>query len=226
MDITYADGEFVDQHEYLGIHLFYYLFDYDYRSGMFTDESSIYDMGNIMGLTHEEIEEVADQYDEQKDDSLTYSECMNKYNKLLNAKWDAMIIKKLQDHYGIIFNPKKNLLVDIMKQMLEKFPNRDWETENIFIIKKLDYKNKQEEEERLQEEKDSNVVRLGVRKKLTKEEVATCTNPFLISQELEMSMKEARKLAQKNYDLKMKDRVFTPYRPLTTDKRETKKLSK
>lgn len=219
MDITYADSDFVDQHEYLGIHLFYYLFDFDYRRGMFTDESSIYDMGNIMGLTHKEIEEVADQYDAQKDDSLIYSECYKKYNKLLNAKWDAMLIRKLQEHYGITLEDKKHYLVDIMKQMLENFPNRDWETENIFIMKKLDAQNKREEEEELKKQKESKVIRLGVRKKLTKEETLACTNPFLIKEELGISMKEARELAQKNYDLKMKDRIFTPYRPLTTDKK-------
>jgi hypothetical protein len=209
MDIIQSDSSIIDKNEDVAINLFYYVFDYDFRKGLFTDESSIYDMSPL-GLQNYDYEKIADEYEEKKPENLIYREYLNFYDKLLNERWEAVIKKKLQNHYGLIFNSDKHLLVDIISLIKIKFPYRKWSEENIFIIKKLDLKIVKEEKII---EKQTNVRKLPYKKKLTDEDIATCINPFLLKESLNISLNEARKLATHNYDIKTKDKIFIPYRP-------------
>ena len=82
MDFTIADSDLVDKNEDMMIHLFFNLFKFDFRSGLFTDESSIYDMGS-MGLEHQDYIDVANEYYEKTSESLTYTQGQKLYYKIL-----------------------------------------------------------------------------------------------------------------------------------------------
>ena len=43
-DITIADQDEIDKYEDIMVNVFYYLFSYNYNLGLFTDDSSVYDM--------------------------------------------------------------------------------------------------------------------------------------------------------------------------------------
>jgi len=215
MDFTVADSDLVDKNEDMMIHLFFNLFKFDFRSGLFTDESSIYDMGS-MGLEDQDYIDVANEYYEKTSDELTYTQGQKLYYKILNKKFDDMISEKFNNTYGFYLNPKIHLLPDIINLLNEKFPNRNWEKDNIFIIKTLDnikIENDRIELEEKEEAKKEKVIKLPVRKKLTDDEVRACTNEFLMVKQLGMDFKDAKKLAEANYNKKIEGKKFEPYIP-------------
>jgi hypothetical protein len=213
-DFTIADSDIVDQHESILIHLFYSLLDYNYRNGMFTDESSIYDMGAV-GLSTQDFIDVANQYYKQTSDFLSYSEGQKLYYKILNKAFDNMIFEKFEKTYGFPLDSKIHLLKDIALLLKDKFPARNWDTDIIFILKKFDNQQKQEDisQNETKTETTSNVIKLPVRKKPTPDEVRNGTNSFLMQSVLGLSWEDAEKLASENYEKKMLGKKFEPYIP-------------
>lgn len=221
MDFTIADSDLVEQNEQMMIHLFYNLLKFDFRGGLFTDESSIYDMGS-MGLSHDDYIQVANEYYEKTSESLTYTQGQKLYYKILNKRFDDMIEEKFYQTYGFTLDSKTHLLVDIIKVLNENFPNRDWEMDNLFIIKTLDnikIENERLELEKQQQAKNEKVVKFPGRKKLTDDEVWACTNEFLMVKQLGMNFKDAKKLAEENYNKKMEGKKFEPYIPEVQSKK-------
>lgn len=216
-DFTIADSEIVDQHESILIHLFYSLLNYDYRNGMFTDESSIYDMGAV-GLSNQDFIDVANQYHQQASDSLSYSEGQKLYYKILNKAFDNMIFEKFEKTYGFSLDSKTHLLKDIALLLKDKFPNKNWDTDIIFILKKFDNQLKNEDilekQTKVETKTIGNVTKLPVRKKPTPDEVLNGTNSFLMQSVLGMSWEDAEKLASENYEKKMAGKKFEPYVPI------------
>jgi hypothetical protein len=216
MDFTISSSDIVDNHEDMLIHFYYHILDFDYRCGIFTDQSSICDMGST-GLKKLDYEVVAAKYHELDYKSMEYTQGQKAYNLILNNHWDRMVYNKIKSVYNIEFNTNVHLLIDIIKLLEEKYPNRNWANDNIFIIKMLDNRAKKQEENNIKEKEQTNVLKLNLRKKLTREEILKSTNDFLIAKELNIGFKEAHEIAQKNYIEKMKGKIFEPYIPENED---------
>lgn len=217
MDITIGDSEVVDNNENLLIHVFFNLFNYDFRSGMFTNDSSIYDMSGT-NFKDEDYVELAKEYYEQSPENYSYTQGQKLYQKLSNAKFDKNVFESFEKTYGFPLKPEQHLLKDVVLVLKEKFPTRNWDTENIFIFKTLDFRLKKEEEEEervLAEEKKQKVVKLPVRKKPSREEIKVCFNEYLISREFGIPFEEARILARANLEKAREGKKFTPYLPET-----------
>lgn len=214
MDITFGKSDIVEQNNNILIHLFFHLVNFDVRQGFFSDESSIRDMGTC-GFTENDYEILAKQYYDNCPQDYSYSEGQKFYLHLCHDRFDNMIVEKFEATYGFPIDKKIHYLKDFILLLKEKFPNRDWDRDNIFIIKTLD--NILEKEELLvKEEVDSeltNVIRLPVKKKKTVEEIKSGTNDYLMVKELGLTWQEARVLAQENFDKKMLGKKFEPYIP-------------
>lgn len=219
MDIYIPDSGMVDKYENVLIHFFYHILDIDYRNALFTDESSIYDMGST-GLNKADYVKVAQEYAQLGTDSLDYFAGEKAYNKILNAHWDKVIHDRIHEVYGIDWDLKVHLLTDIAMMLEDQFPDRNWEEDIIFVIKMLDNRMEKEEkkiEQELAQKQDEKVVKLQVRKKLTPDEVRACTNEFLMVRELGIPMEEARTLARANWAKKKESKKFEPYIPENDD---------
>lgn len=215
MDITFEDSDIVEKNESMLIHIFYHLIDYDFRQGFFSDETSLYDMGTC-GLTDKDYFEIADDYNEHCPKDYSYSQGMKFYNKLCNEKFDKNIANNFLETYGFPFDEKKHILKDLIPLFHEKFPNRDWDTDIIFIIKTLDNILEKQKTTIIKEPQDTKVVKLPVKKKLSPEEIKNSSNEYLLVKELGMTWDEARKLASENFDKKHQGKKFEPYLPEKT----------
>lgn len=214
MDITFSDSDIIEKNEAILIHLFFHLFDFDFRSGFFSNESSIYDMGSC-GFTDKDYIELAQLYYDTCPANYTYSQGQNFYFTLSNKRFDKMIAEKFKKTYGFTFDKKMHYLKDFVLLLKEHFPERNWEKDNIFILKTLDNRIERTEKE-IQEkthQQDEKIVQLPVRKKLSPEEIRNGYNEFLMVKELKMSWEEARNLAQLNFDKKHEGKKFEPYIP-------------
>lgn len=214
MDITFADSDIIEKNENILIHLFFHLLNFDMRHGFFSDNSSIHDMGTC-GFTESDYEILAKQYYDTCPENSTYSEGQKFYLHLCHDRFDNMILEKFEQTYGFSIDKKLHLLKDFIVLLKEKFPNRDWDTENIFILKTLDNR-LEKEEQNVKEGLDSeqtNIVKLPIRKKLTPEEIKQGFNEYLMVKELGLTWDEARTLAKENFDNKMIGKKFEPYVP-------------
>lgn len=217
MDITIGQSDIIDKNENLLIHVFFNLIDYDFRNGIFTNESSIYDMDGC-NFKEEDYINLSKDYYEQFSENYSYSEGRDFYQKLSSAKFDKQIFKNFETTYGFTLTKEQHLLKDIILILQEKFPLRNWDTENIFILKTLNYrlaKKVEEDKQILSEEKNQKVVKLPVRKKLSPEEIKGCLNEYLMIKELGMTWEDAKILAKSNFDKKMEGKKFEPYLPET-----------
>lgn len=216
MDIIFEESDIVEKNENILIHLFFHLVDYDFRNGFFSNESSIHDMGSS-GFTDQDYLNLSQTYYETVPENLTYSEGEKFYRKLSNELFDNMIIDKFEATYGIVIDKKTHLLKDFILVLKNRFPERDWDKDNIFILKTLD--NRLEKEEKnivdAHNHKDEKIVKLPVRKKLTPEEVKNSFKEYLMVRDLGMTWKDARALAEANFDKKMEGKKFEPYIPET-----------
>lgn len=212
MNINFGDDDIVGNNENMLIHIFYHLFDYDLRLGFFSDESSIYDMGTS-GLTEQDYFDIANEYNEKCPENYSYSEGMQFYNKLSNDKFDKVIASKFEKTYGFPFDENKHFLKDLVMLFHDKFPNRNWDTEVLFIIKTLDNRFEKEKSFDIENQKNKKVIKIPVRKKLSPEELKNSSNEYLLVKELGMTWEEATKLANENFDKKYLGQKFTPYLP-------------
>lgn len=212
MEIIYSSSDEINSNEDMMINVFYNLFNEDFRQGFFSDESSLYDM-KYSGFNKNNYQEVANIYYNLVPNNLDYVDSQKFYIKIIDKVWKNFIFNKFMDIYGIDLK-EKHLLIDIIKSLKEKYPQRHWERENIFIIRTLDnLLNKQAKVNYPISSSQLNVIELNIRKKPTKEEILQGTNPFLIMKELNISLNEARSIAQNNYRKKMQGKVFKPYIP-------------
>ena len=213
-DFTISGNSEISKYDSILIHFYYSVLNYDYRNGLFTDESSIYDMGGT-GLSDDDYTRVADEYEtiSATDKDMTYTEGQKLYFKLLNKAFDAHIVEKFKISYGLDFDLDKHLLVDIAKILEQEFPGRRWELENLFILRKFDVEREKVEHERIQREKDTNIIKIPVKKKLTEDEIRNGSNEFLMMNVLGMSYAEAEALAKTNFEKKTAGKRFVPYRP-------------
>lgn len=214
MDIIFEDSDIIEKNENILIHLFFNIVNYDFRNGFFSDESSIRDMESC-GFSDEDYIALSKEYYETCPSNITYAEGQRHYQKLSHIRFDNMVIEKFEQIYGIVIDVKTHLLKDFILILKESFPNRDWDKENLFIIKTLDNRLDKEEQSILEEHKnqDKKVVKLPVRKKLSPEEIKNGLNEFLMVKELGMKWEEARELAKFNFDKKMEGKEFIPYIP-------------
>lgn len=220
MNITFGDSDIVEKNEAILIHLFFNLLDFDFRSGFFSDESSIYDMGTC-GFTDDDYFDLAQTYYDTCPQSYTYTQGQDFYLKLSNKKFDQMIVDKFEKTYGFSFNKKTHYLKDFVVLLQKNFPDRDWDKDNIFILKTLDNRIEKREKE-IQEEvksKDEKIVRLPVRKKASPEEIRNGYNEYLMVKELKMTWDEARELSRSNFDKKHEGKKFEPYEPEKKNKK-------
>ena len=217
MNITFSGSDIVEKYENILIHFGFHVMDFDFRSVFFSDESSMYDMGSN-GLNDNDYHLVAKMYYDIASDNDTYSQGQKKYYKLLNTYTDKIWADNFESTYGFSLNKDKHLLKDIILELNDKFPSRNWDQDNIFIIKKFDalmeQRKKDEDEEKLNNK--NNIVKFPKRKKLSPEEIKQCTNYFLMVKELGMTYEDAKKLADHNYEKKMEGKKFEPYLPITT----------
>jgi hypothetical protein len=219
MDINIIKSDIIEKNEDMMIHFFFNLFKFDFRDGLFTDESSIYDMFST-GLEDQDYIDVANEYYQKTSNEFTYTQCEKLYYKILNKKFNNMIFKKFNNTYGFNLDPKIHLLTDIINLLNKKFPERNWKKDNIFIIKTLDNIKIENTKTELKEKQEiQKVVKLPVKKKLTDDEVRASTNEFLMIKQLGMNFEEAKKLAEENYNKKMQNKKFEPYIPNKPNKK-------
>lgn len=214
MDITFADSDIVEKNENVLLHLFFHILNFDVRQGFFSDESSIHDMGTC-GFTDIDYQILAKQYYDLCPEDYNYSQGQKFYLHLCHDRFDNMVIEKFKTTYGLTINKKTHLLKDFIVLLKENFPDRDWDKENIFIIKTLDNRLEKEEDNIKQslESEKTNIVKLPVKKRLTPEEIKKGFNEYLMVKELGMTWDEASLLAKENFDKKMIDKKFEPYVP-------------
>lgn len=214
MDITFSESDIIEQNEDILIHLFFHILDFDYRNGFFSDDSSIHDMGTC-GFTQQDYIELAKLYNKTCPENYTYSQGQKYYLKLSNERFDNMVIEKFEKTYDIAIDNSLHYLKDFIILLKENFPNRNWATENIFILRTLDNRLKNEEDEILNEfqKLPEKVIKFPVKKKLSQEEIRTGLNTYLMVEELGMSLQEARQLANTNYEKKYEGKKYQPYIP-------------
>ncbi len=210
-DITIADQCEIDKYEDIMINVFYYLFSYNYNLGLFTDDSSVYDM-KYLALENQDYKDIANDFEKINKEEFDYFEAEKEYNKILNNFFINKITNVFKEKYNYSFTKEKHLLKTIGKELKNLHPNKAWKEENIFLIKRLNHQQKQLKLIE-QEEPKTNVIKFPKRKKLTKEEIKKSTNFLLMMKELDMSYKEAKKLSDLNLKEKMKDKKFKPYIP-------------
>ncbi len=227
MDFEWGSQDIIDKHENKLIHLFFYMFDYDYRNGVFSDESSIYDMG-ICGLKDEHFILAYHRYEEcigKLEKLPKYKECQKKYFSILYQIESDVFKDKFKIVYGIELPEKIHLLKDIVKY-LDKNIKRNWDEENIFIIKKLDVQSIQNEDEEKPKKiinRDEKIIPFPVSKKSTDDEIREGFNEFLMMSRLNMSWKEARAQVLINEDKYDDGKIFEPYYPEKSKKNKFKK---
>ena len=210
-DITIADQDEIDKYEDIMVNVFYYLFSYNYNLGLFTDDSSVYDM-KYLALENQDYKDIANEFEKINKEEFDYFEAEKEYNKILNNFFINKITNGFKEKYNYSFTKEKHLLKTIGKELKKLHPNKAWKEENIFLIKRLNHQQKQLKLIE-QEEPKTNVIKFSKKRKLTKEEIKKSTNFFLMIKELDMSYKEARKLSDLNLKEKMKDKKFKPYIP-------------
>ncbi len=212
MNITIPPQDKIDSFEDIMIHFFYHVLKYDYRSGLFTDESSIFDMGST-GLDESDYLKAYHEYHDSLPKKLSYIQCQKHYYKILYRIFDEVVAQRVLEVYDIELPKKINLLVDIAA-FLKDNVNKNWQEENIFLIKTMDTKSFQKF--KLEDEKKfTNVIPIPIKKKLSDEDVAQGCNEFLMMSRLNMSWDDARVLAKKNYEKSMEGKIFEPYLPST-----------
>ena len=210
-----SESNTVDNNEYILIHFFFNVFNFDYRSGLFTDESSIYDLG-AQGLEDSDYLFIAEEYYKLNTEIFNYDQGMKSYYKILNKYWDNFIIKKIENCYGFKLC-NIHLLPDIIATLKEKFPTKNWEDDTLFIIKTLDNQIDKSIKQELKTKAETNVIKLNIRKKLSREEILESCNEFLIAKELNISFSMAKEIANSNYDKKNIGRKFRAYIPNIQD---------
>lgn len=221
--MTVYETKIIDQLEEILINVSYYLFKSDYlrsKKAFGTYDKSL--INNIVSkLSKEDYESIAKLYYESYTINLTYTDCEKLYRKTIENYNDKLFVKYFEKEYGIKVD-NNSLLVDAINQLKNKFPDKNWKQENIFILKKLDYINEKNIEKvielrkKAKEEKEKeniNVKFLNIKKKYTREEVLKSDNSFLIASELKISKEEAEIIAEMNYNEKMKNIKFEPYIP-------------
>lgn len=221
--MTVYETKIIDQLEEILINVSYYLFKSDYlrsKKAFGTYDKSL--INNIVSkLSKEDYENIAKLYYESYTINLTYTDCEKLYRKTIENYNDKLFVKYFEKEYGIKVD-NNSLLVDAINQLKNKFPDKNWKQENIFILKKLDYINEKNIEKvielrkKAKEEKEKeniNVKFLNIKKKYTREEVLKSDNSFLIASELKISKEEAEIIAEMNYNEKMKNIKFEPYIP-------------
>lgn len=217
MDFIIPDDDIIEKHENILIHAFYHLLNYDFRDGMFTDESSIYDMGSC-GLQDNDYLQIAKEYEELDTKGKSYLECQKIYYKLVNNAFDKRLFSVFKQTYGFELNPKIHLLKDIAILLKETLPKKNWDEENIFILKRLNIiseqrEKKHQEEQKTKQEQNKNITKFPRKKHFSDEEVAQGTNCFLMMKQLGISFDEANKLVDKNLEKRYEGKTFTPYKP-------------
>lgn len=215
MDFIIPDEDIVDRYEHILRHLFYHLLDYDYRDGLFTDESSIYDMGGT-GLSDEDYSRVASTYRQEVPPNLSYTASQKFYFKLLNQEFDNMIASRFEKTYNFKLDPSIHLLKDLALLLNSTFPDRNWTTENLFISRQLDTKRERNAQEKASRAvlDTGNVTKLPVRKKPSPDEILGGVNDYLMVTVLGMSQEDADALAKLNYEKRTEGKKFEPYDPL------------
>lgn len=210
----------IDQLEEILINVSYYLFKSDYnrtKKSYNTNDKSL--ISNIaMKLTKEDRENIAKIYYKSYTSNLKYTECEKLYEKTIENYKDKLFVEYFDKEYCIKID-NNSLLVDAINKLINKFPDRDWKQENIFISKMLDNINQKAIERTIELRKKAklkeniNVKILKIKKKYTKEEILKSDNSFLIMSELKISKEEAEIIAEINYNEQMKGIEFEPYIP-------------
>lgn len=214
MDIIIEDSDIIEKNEALLIHLFFHLFQFDFRKGLFTNLSSIYDMSGC-GFQDEDYIELSKQYYSQCPEHYTYKEGRQFYQKLSNNHSDNIVFSNFFRTYGFNLDKKCHLLKDIIVLLNNNFPHKNWESDNIFIIKTLDHRLEKEEELHLleMEQQDKKIVKLPIRKKPSPEEIKNGYNEYLMVKNLGMNWEDAQQLAKANFEKKTSGKKFEPYLP-------------
>lgn len=227
MEFTMFPSDVVDANENILIHFFYHILNFDYRSGIFTDESSIFDMSDNI-LSKEDYANLRSQYyTASADADLDYHQGQKLYYGFVSKLHEERINDKCMAVYGfrLDFNGDPHLLKDIVSVMKNKLPHKDWDSENVFLIKRMDI---QAEKDRIandartieldraisapefQDKEATNVIPIGRIRNPSKEEILKGFNPFLIAKELDMSMSEALEVVKKNQLEYYKNKKFEP----------------
>lgn len=216
MDIIFTDEDLLTDNEDILIHMFFNLLNYDYREGIFSNESSIYDMEGC-NFTNEDYIFLFNQYQENKCENASYKEGCLIYQKMVNTYFDNMLISNFKKAYDLDFNKKKHLLIDLVSILKENFQNKDWKKDNLFILKTLDNRAEKKDfksnKNNSLNENEEKIIKFPIKKKLSKDEIKNSCNQILIMSELNMTWEEAYALVEINYDKKMKNKIFEPYYP-------------
>ena len=141
-DITIADQCEIDKYEDIMINVFYYLFSYNYNLGLFTDDSSVYDM-KYLALENQDYKDIANDFEKINKEEFDYFEAEKEYNKILNNFFINKITNVFKEKYNYSFTKEKHLLKTIGKELKNLHPNKAWKEENIFLIKRLNHQQKQ-----------------------------------------------------------------------------------
>lgn len=216
MDITLCESSVVDSNKNLLIHFFYSVFGFDYRAGLFTDQSSVYDLSDLL-LSSSDNALLKVMYYKEADPTWDYFKGKKFYYDLRFSAFESALNSKIASAYNIDMSKYANvhLLPDIVSMLHQEFPNRAWDQEVVFISRRLDLLEiaaRKLDQAVIAASKPDPFVNVVPLRSVTssKEEILSGFNPILISKTAGISLEEAiAKVEQNRLDF-YKDKKFEP----------------
>lgn len=212
MKFELGDNKLVLDNEYLLIHFFHYVLKFNFRDGIFFDESSIYDLSDSV-LSESQIARLKQEYYNSVPSNFDYYQGMRFYFNLKYAEVKQQYNKNCLMTYGFSLYDVGDihLLREIIQQLKATFPARNWKQECVFVFKQQDVESQSDRREEVGfAPASSNVVPIGVVRKPSKEIILEGFNPLKIAESEDISIIEAIQIVDKNREEKFKDAKFYP----------------
>lgn len=198
--ITEEEEKVIKQFELIAQHFMKKIINTDYEEVLITEESWLSDFIG-WGLTSQDWNHIADQYDNLDKSGMNYVTSEKLYNKIKRIYWDNKIISKIIEEYGFDIKATNIVLFVVFEHIRETYDlnkiKKDLETlqssqENHLNLKKLKEElSKNSKEEKVMTQQD------------LEKELEETLNPFFYAKHTALTFSQAMEVIEARKEAKL-----------------------
>lgn len=206
--ITEEEAKLIKQFELIAQHFMQKIINTNYEEVLITEESWLSDFIG-WGLTSQDWNNIADQYDQLDKSGMNYVTSEKLYNKIKRTYWDNKIIVKIIEEYGFDIKATNIVLFVVfehiretydlnkMKKEVQAFNNKNYTQENYLNVKELKEELSKESKASFLSEKET-MTQAELEKELEE-----TLNPFFYAKHTALTFSQAMEVIEARKETKL-----------------------